>query len=85
MTWLATTRHMWPEPIQLLCSKLFTHIELTVGTSVSERKKKKACQIQVLKENSPSDQENKEAFLEGKGHLLRSGKAAQSVCAMAPC
>jgi hypothetical protein len=37
-----------------------------VGTLVSE----KACQIQVLKDNTPSDQENKEAFLERKKKRL---------------
>lgn len=33
MTWLATPWHMCPEPIQLQCSKLFNHIQFTVGTS----------------------------------------------------
>lgn len=57
---LATLRHMHPEPTQLPCSKLFPRIQFMMGTLVSE----KACQIQALKDNTPSDQENKEAFLE---------------------
>lgn len=65
VTWLATLWHMCPEPIQLQCSKLFNHIQFTVGTSV-----KKACQIHVFFKNTPSDQMNKEAFLERKDPLL---------------
>lgn len=70
-----TTRYVWPEPIQLQCSELFIQTEFTVGTLVSE----KVYQTQVLKENIPNDWENKEVFLERKGHLLRFGKAVGSV------
>lgn len=66
---------MWPEPVQLQCSELFTHTEFTVRNWVSE----KACQTQVLKENIPNDQENKEVFPERKGHLLRFGKTLGSL------
>ena len=37
MAWLATPWHMCPEPIQLQRSKLFNHIQFTVGTSVSKK------------------------------------------------
>jgi hypothetical protein len=71
MTWLATLWHMCPEPIQLQCSKLFNYTQFTVGTSVAE----KVCQMQLFKNSTPSDQANKQAFLERKDHLLRVNKA----------
>lgn len=52
VTWLATLWHMSPVPIQLQYSKLFNHIQFTVGTSVSKKEpakskylKKKALQV----------------------------------------
>lgn len=71
VTWLATLWHMSPVPIQLQYSKLFNHIQFTVGTSVS---KKEPAKSKCLKKSTPSDQANKEAFLERKDHLLRFSK-----------
>ena len=48
VTWLAALWHMCPEPIQLQCSKLFNHIQFTVGTSLSKKPAKSKYFLKTL-------------------------------------
>lgn len=63
VTWLATLWHMSPVPIQLQYTKLFNHIQFTVGTSVS---KKEPAKSKYLKKALQAIKQIKKLFLKEK-------------------